>query len=76
MGSCIGAACVKKTAAGAGWGLHFMIQQAYFHNMPLAFASAEWEEYIDINLEFQPLSDRFERVTGGHTPRRFWWREG
>eukprot|EP00913_Durusdinium_trenchii_P010793 g10124.t1 len=61
--SCRGNAsnCVAVVTSGAGWGLHFMIQQAYFHNMPLAFASAEWEEYIDINLEFQPLSDRFER---------------
>lgn len=53
--SCRGNAsnCVAVVTSGAGWGLHFMIQQAYFHNMPLAFASAEWEEYIDINLEFQ-----------------------
>lgn len=47
--------CVAVVTSGAGWGLHFMIQQAYWHNMPLSFATAVSEQYIAINTEFQSV---------------------
>lgn len=33
--------------------MHFMMQQAYFHQMPLAFATATTEEWTALNQELQ-----------------------
>eukprot|EP00435_Cladocopium_sp_Y103_P020125 s928_g4.t3 len=47
--------CVGVLTSGAGWGTDFMIQQAFWHNMPLAFATAISEQYISVNREFQSV---------------------
>jgi hypothetical protein len=38
-----------------GWGLNFMMQQASFHNMPIAFASAKESDasYAQLGRELQ-----------------------
>ena len=39
-----------------GWGVHFMIQQAAFHNMPIAFATAKGDNhasYVQLGRELQ-----------------------
>lgn len=37
------------------WGLPEMMQQAFWHNMPLAFATASDADYITLNRELQSL---------------------
>ena len=37
---------------GNGWGLSIIAQQAYFHNMPLALATAaSWDDYLQLNKD-------------------------
>eukprot|EP00439_Symbiodinium_sp_Y106_P025847 s6778_g3.t1 len=50
--------CVAVVSGGPGWGWPEMIQQAFFHNMPLAFATAQHEPenyYISLSRELQSL---------------------
>eukprot|EP00439_Symbiodinium_sp_Y106_P032155 s4992_g3.t2 len=50
--------CVTVISGGPGWGWPEMIQQAFFHNMPLAFATAQKEpvdHYIPLNRQLQSL---------------------
>jgi len=45
-------------SGGVGWGMPEMIQQAFFHNMPLAFATALTDPvdlYVPLNRELQSL---------------------
>lgn len=50
--------CTPCTTAQAGWGLIPMVQQATFHNMPVAFATAiiEPDQYIPLGREYQSLT--------------------
>ncbi|CAE7270599.1 elmMI, partial [Symbiodinium sp. KB8] len=50
--------CVAVVSGGAGWGWPEMIQQAFFHNMPLAFATAQHgpeNYYVSLNRQLQSL---------------------
>jgi len=50
--------CIPTITAKEGWGLNIMIQQATFHNMPLAFASAKGaaeDGWIPLGRELQSL---------------------
>lgn len=51
--------CIAAVTAGQGWGIREMSQQAFFHNMPLAFATAaDYATYLRINKDLQSLSRR------------------
>ena len=51
--------CTPCTTAENGWGMFVMIQQASFHNMPVAFATANVEpvnEYVPLGAEHGSLT--------------------
>ncbi|CAK9058310.1 unnamed protein product [Durusdinium trenchii] len=47
--------CGAVVTGGLGWGMVELVQQASFHNMPLAFATAIQtpNEYVQLNIELQ-----------------------
>lgn len=47
--------CVPVLMPWTAWGLPEMMQQAFWHNMPLAFATASDSDYISLNRELQSL---------------------
>lgn len=47
--------CVPVLMPWTAWGLPEMMQQAFWHNMPLAFATASDADYITLNRELQSL---------------------
>eukprot|EP00435_Cladocopium_sp_Y103_P061231 s102_g22.t2 len=47
--------CASVITTKDALGLPYMIQQAFFHNMPLAFAMASENFYVALNLELQGL---------------------
>ncbi|CAK9050882.1 40S ribosomal protein S6, partial [Durusdinium trenchii] len=49
--------CIAVVTAGQGWGIREMSQQAFFHNMPLAFATAaDYATYLRINKDLQSMA--------------------
>jgi len=47
--------CAAVITGKTGWGLQEMTQQACFHNMPLAFATAAVNYYVALNVELGGL---------------------
>ena len=44
--------CIAVVTGGNGWGLNYIAQQAYFHNMPLALATAaSYNDYLVLNKD-------------------------
>ncbi|CAL1136495.1 unnamed protein product [Cladocopium goreaui] len=47
--------CLAVVTGGSGWGMYELPQQAFFHNMPLAFATAAAKQYVPLNRDLQSL---------------------
>ncbi|CAJ1351250.1 unnamed protein product [Effrenium voratum] len=48
--------CVPVITGGNGWGIFLLVQQAFWHNLPLALATASsTEEYVVLGKELQSM---------------------
>jgi hypothetical protein len=47
--------CLAVVTGGSGWGMYELPQQAFLHNMPLAFATAAAKQYVPLNRDLQSL---------------------